>query len=147
MNAYVRAKENLVEKAINSTEDEMIFPPYKDAMHFLTLCLQEGNETALTVTLTNDTLTKNTSHIKLVRKSLPDFFSFDYEHLLGNENKSSPINLTADVLSVLKFDVGSVYDTGGTVTVGVHFPTDESKDKKNNVVVVGCVSLGGFFLG
>ena len=79
--------------------------------------------------------------VDLMRKSLPDFFLFDYEHLQGNSIKPSAFNLTSNTLSVLSFEIGRVYDVGGTLTIGLKIVDVKDKGKKN-IIVIACISLG-----
>lgn len=112
-------------------------------LHYTTFRLFRGNVTNITLSLSEDvSKSKNQSYVKLTRKSLPDFFLFDYEHLNEN-NKASPLNLTAGVLSIFKFNIDPIYDIGGTLTIGLKVTDGESKKKKKkNILLIGCVSLG-----
>lgn len=138
---HVTADDHLAGTILNSTNANVFFKPYSDALHYVTLRLLSGESSDVVLQLIDDS-SLNSSQVKtvdLMRRSLPDFFLFDYEHLKENSTKPSAFNLTADTLSVLSFEIGRVYDVGGTLTVG--FKLVEEKEKKNVVVAV-CISLG-----
>lgn len=138
--ANVVTKEVLTGMLMNTSELTLSFKPYTTAFHYLTLRLLSGNATNVTVAMPDDTTINNRlalNKIPLTRKSLPDFFLFDYENLLANSSKPSPVNITIDSLTVLSFQVGAVYDVGGTVSVGLKL-----LNKSDDIVVIGCISLG-----
>ncbi|KAH0548459.1 transmembrane protein 8B [Cotesia glomerata] len=147
--ANVITKETLTSALINQSETTLVFKPYVNSLHYLTLCLLSGNATNISIALPLDDLSLSdnaydinddvvaVNKVLLTRKSLPDFFLFDYEHLLGNSSKPSPVNITVDKLTVLSYQVAPVYDVGGTVSIGIKLVK-----KTNNIVVVGCISLG-----
>lgn len=147
---HVTTSDHILGRVINSSQESIEFRPYdNDAMHYVTLRLESGNASRVTVGLENDREDEDgLNEVRLTRKTLPDFFLFDYEHLVGNSSKPVPMNLTTGSLNVLRFKVGAVYDTGGTLSLGLRLADKEDKDekeekdKKDNVVVVGCVSLG-----
>lgn len=146
IDVHVTAGDTLVNGLFNSTMWVQMFKPYSDKFHYVTLRLLSGNASNVTMRLltnrehqTNDKLTP----VKLSKKSFPDFFLFDYEHLRGNDTKPQAFNVTAEALSVLKFEIGRVYDVGGTVTLGFKLVDVEDKHKKT-IVLVACVSLGQF---
>ncbi|XP_029055757.1 transmembrane protein 8B [Osmia bicornis bicornis] len=138
---HVTADDHLAGTILNSTNASVFFKPYSDALHYVTLRLLSGESSDVVLQLIDDTPLDSSQVITvdLMRRSLPDFFLFDYEHLKENSTKPSAFNLTADTLSVLSFEIGRVYDVGGTLTVG--FKLVEEKEKKNVVVAV-CISLG-----
>ncbi|XP_012275962.1 post-GPI attachment to proteins factor 6 [Orussus abietinus] len=145
VDVIITTSEHLTNGSINTTDALIPFKPHTKVPHFLNLRLRSGNATSISVSLTEN-LAENATEINpivLMRKSLPDFFLFDYEYREGNDTKTSPLNLTLGTLSVLRFDVGAVYDVGGTVSVGLKLDNGEAKDDKN-LVVVGCVSLGTY---
>ena len=137
------SRKHLASTASNSSEIKLPFSPYDNDLHYATLRLLTGNETDIFLTFSKGLpLSRNLSYVTLVRKSLPDFFLFDYEHLRENENKASPMNLTSGILSIFKFQVDPIYDIGGTLTIGLKVVESEAKEKK--ILLVGCVSLGYF---
>ncbi|XP_057339155.1 transmembrane protein 8B [Microplitis mediator] len=148
--ANVITKETLKGALINQNETTLEFKPYVNSFHYLTLRLLSGNATNISIALPVDNLslsddifdidnydTVAVNKVPLTRRSLPDFFLFDYEHLLGNSSKPSPVNITVDSLTVLSYQVAPVYDVGGTVSIGIKLVK-----KSDDIVVVGCVSLG-----
>ncbi|XP_076666135.1 transmembrane protein 8B [Andrena cerasifolii] len=142
---HVTADDHLAGAIMNTTNTSMFFKPYSDTLHYVTLRLLSGESSHVSLQLVdsspNDSV--QVKPVDLIRKSLPDFFLFDYEHLHGNGTKPSAFNLTADTLSVLSFEIGRVYDIGGTLTLGLKLADVEEKEKKN-VVVVACISLGHY---
>ncbi|CAK9808819.1 Post-GPI attachment to proteins factor 6 [Anthophora plagiata] len=140
---HVTAEDHLAAKIVNTTNATMFFKPYSDAYHYVTLRLLSGESSNVSLQLldTSPTDSGQVKSVDLMRKSLPDFFLFDYEHLRGNGTKPSAFNLTADTLSVLSFVIDRVYDVGGTLTLGFKLVDTKDKEKKN-VVVVACISLG-----
>ncbi|XP_017793694.1 PREDICTED: transmembrane protein 8B [Habropoda laboriosa] len=140
---HVTAEDHLAAKIVNTTNATVFFKPYSDAYHYVTLRLLSGEASNVSLQLLDSSPTDSgqVKSVDLMRKSLPDFFLFDYEHLRGNGTKPSAFNLTADTLSVLSFEIGRVYDVGGTLTLGFKLVDTKDKEKKN-VVVVACISLG-----
>ncbi|CAK9813364.1 Post-GPI attachment to proteins factor 6 [Anthophora quadrimaculata] len=140
---HVTAEDHLAAKIMNTTNATVFFKPYSDAYHYVTLRLLSGESSNVSLQLldTSPTDSGQVKSVDLMRKSLPDFFLFDYEHLRGNGTKPSAFNLTADTLSVLSFVIDRVYDVGGTLTLGFKLVDTKDKEKKN-VVVVACISLG-----
>ncbi|XP_015591102.1 transmembrane protein 8B isoform X2 [Cephus cinctus] len=139
----VSTLEHLAEKVFRAEESEFTFRPYINSFHYVLLRLVSGESSNVSLTLDTETIESNSTDVKfvkLLRRSFPDFFLFDYENLQGNDTKSSPYNLTNESLTVLQFEIGSVYDVGGTVSVGLKLPDTEIKDK--NVIVVSCISHG-----
>ncbi|XP_076764555.1 transmembrane protein 8B isoform X1 [Xylocopa sonorina] len=140
---HVTAEDHLAGTIVNTTTATVYFKPYSDTFHYATLRLLSGESSTVSLQLLDSSPTDFTQvkPVDLMRKSLPDFFLFDYEHLRGNGTKPSAFNLTADTLSVLSFEIGRVYDVGGTLTLGLKLVDTKDKEKKN-VVVVACISLG-----
>lgn len=138
---HVTADDHLAGVIVNSTNATVPFKPYSDAFHYVTLRLLSGESSNVSLQLVDGSSTEASQvmSVDLMRKSLPDFFLFDYEHLRGNGTKPSAFNLTADTLSVLSFEIGRVYDVGGTLTLGLKLVDVE---EKKNIVVVACISLG-----
>lgn len=139
---HVTAEDNLADGLLNSTATMLPFKPYASGFHYVTLRLLSGN--ASNVTMRFDRRTNEddqVTSVALLRKSFPEFFLFDYEHLRNNDTKPQPFNVTANALSVLSFEIGRVYDVGGTVTLGFKLVDVEEKYKKS-IVLVACVSLG-----
>ncbi|KAK0164040.1 hypothetical protein PV328_002710 [Microctonus aethiopoides] len=134
-------EEILTSSVMDNPELFLSFRPYTHAYHYLMLRLLSGNASNISIALSdNDSLSNNEStvnKIPLTRKSLPDFFLFDYEPLNGNSTKPTPVNVTINSLTMLSFRVGAVYDVGGTVSIGLKL-----LNKTNDIVVVGCISLG-----
>lgn len=134
-------EEILTSSVMDNSELFLSFRPYTHAYHYLMLRLLSGNASNISIALSdNDSLSNNeltVNKIPLTRKSLPDFFLFDYEPLNGNSTKPTPINVTINSLTMLSFRVGAVYDVGGTVSIGLKL-----LNKTNDIVVVGCISLG-----
>ncbi|XP_076283368.1 transmembrane protein 8B [Lasioglossum baleicum] len=140
---HITADDHLAATIVNTTNSTLLFRPYSDVFHYVTLRLLSGDASNVSLQLL-DTTPTNSSQVKsvdLMRKSLPDFFLFDYEHLLANGTKPSAFNISADAMSVLSFRIGRIYDVGGTLTLGLKLIDDEEKDKRN-VVVAACISLG-----
>lgn len=85
----------------------------------------------------------------LLRQTYREFFMFDYD-LLPDINGTVPlsINMTSGVNTLMKFDVGEVYDIGGTLSFAIAMKYDisgnvidttpatatESKDSPNDVI-------------
>lgn len=140
--AYVTAQDNLAKTNFNSSKATMAFRPNENTIHNLLLRIHNGTESNVTISMKKYGPTDRTylNKVDLVRRSLSDFFLFDYDHLLENDTKASPVNLTVGTLTALKFDIGPVYDIGGTLTLGLKMVKDEARVGK--VLVVGCVSLG-----
>lgn len=140
---HVVAQEQLAGAIINSSDVSLPFKSYSKTFHYVMIRLLSENASRIALQFENDTSTDSNQvrSISLIRKSLPEFFTFDYEHRNENDTKSKPFNLTSDALTVLDFKIGQVYDVGGTVTVGVKM-LDVDKTDKKNVFVVACVSLG-----
>lgn len=141
---YVTAEDYLTGTILNTTNGTVFFKPYSDAFHYVTLRLLSGNSSNVSLQLFDNSSTYDLDQVKLVdlmRKSLPDFFLFDYEHLQGNSIKPSAFNLTSNTLSVLSFEIGRVYDVGGTLTIGLKIVDVKDKEKKN-IIVIACISLG-----
>lgn len=140
---HVTAEDNLVDSVLNSTAMSLPFKPFVNDFHYVTLRLVSGNASSVTIQLPTDRQTdvSQVTPVVLSRKSFPEFFLFDYEHLRGNDTKPEPFNVTADALSVLSFEIGRVYDVGGTITLGFKLVDVEEKYKKS-IVLVACVSLG-----
>lgn len=141
---YVTAEDYLTGMTLNTTNGTVFFKPYSDAFHYVTLRLLSGNSSNVSLQLFDNSSTYDLDQVKLVdlmRKSLPDFFLFDYEHLQGNSIKPSAFNLTSNTLSVLSFEIGRVYDVGGTLTIGLKIVDVKDKGKKN-IIVIACISLG-----
>lgn len=161
---HVTGADRIINGKINSSVTIFDFQPYHDdydrlrssssSMHYVVLRLETGNFTNVTIKLDNAKYeTDRLNFVKLTRKSLPDFFVFDYDHLPINATKNSPVNVKANDTTVLKFKVGSVYDIGGTLSVGLRLAeltkddddedVDDDYDKK--IIVVGCLSLGVYY--
>jgi len=141
---HITAEDNLAGGLLNSTTTVLPFKPYAGGFHYVTLRLLAGNSSNVTMRLDRQTNKDDqVTSVMLLRKSFPEFFLFDYEHLRGNDTKPQAFNVTANALSVLSFEIGRVYDVGGTVTLGFKLVDVEEKYKKN-IVLVACVSLGSF---
>lgn len=140
---HVTAGDQLVGRRINGTETIVDFRPYEDeSIHYVTLRLLSGVASNVTVSLRDvQEVGKNLTEVGLTRETAADFFRFDYEHLVGNGSKPVPMNLTEGMVSVMRFKVGAVYDTGGTLFVGLK-NADEKNEKSEKVILVGCVSYG-----
>ncbi|XP_063987375.1 transmembrane protein 8B [Diachasmimorpha longicaudata] len=125
---------------INFTHKSLSFIPYPGYFHYLNLRLLSGNFTNVTVSFVQPPQ-EQTKHneIDLVRKTLPEFFTFDYEFFSENSTTATPVNISSSGLTVLSFKIGSVYDIGGTLSIGIKL-LNESRD----IVVVGCISLGTY---
>ena len=139
---HVIAEDHLAGMIMNTTNATVFFKPYSDAFHYVTLRLLSGESSNVSLQfLDNSVAYDSVKSVDLMRKSLPDFFLFDYEHLRGNSTKPSAFNLTSDTLSVLSFEIGRVYDVGGTLTLGLKLVDVKEKEKKN-IIVIACISLG-----
>lgn len=139
----VTAEDNIADCSLtNSTQTSLRFKPHVDSFHYVTFRLLSGNASNVMMQLVDRAvLGDQVTSVKLLRKSFPEFFLFDYEHLRDNDTKPQPFNVTADALSVLSFQIDGVYDVGGTVTLGFKLVDVDEKYKKNMVLVV-CVSFG-----
>lgn len=141
---HVTAGDHLLGRRINASETSVEFQPYEDdSVHYVTLRLDSGAPSNLTVSLRERQEPEKLAEVGLTRKTAADFFRFDYEHLVGNNSKPVPMNLTAGATSVMRFKVGAVYDTGGILFVGLKIADDKStKTEKEKVILVGCVTYG-----
>ncbi|EFN86930.1 Protein NGX6 [Harpegnathos saltator] len=139
---HVTAGDNLVNILLNSTQTSLFFKPYANSFHYITLRLLSGNMSNIIVRLINQVIFDQVTPVELTRKSFPEFFLFDYEHLYGNDTKPQPFNVTADILSVFNFKIGRVYDVGGTITLG--FKLVDINEKYKNIVLIACISLGHY---
>uniref|UniRef100_A0A0C9QQ78 Tmem8a_0 protein n=1 Tax=Fopius arisanus TaxID=64838 RepID=A0A0C9QQ78_9HYME len=130
--------EDVVSSILINFTVKTSFTPYPGYFHYLNLRLLSGNTTNVTVSFVK-LLEKQTrqSEIELVRKTLPEFFTFDYEFFEENSTTATPVNISENGLTVLNFRIGTVYDVGGTLSIGIKL-VNESHD----IVVVGCISLG-----
>ncbi|XP_032688174.1 transmembrane protein 8B-like isoform X2 [Odontomachus brunneus] len=140
---HVTAEDNLVNVLLNSTQTLLFFKPYFHSFHYITLRLLSGNASNVTVRLINQVVSDQVTTVELIRKSFPEFFLFDYEHLGDNDTKPQPFNVTVDTLSVFSFKIGQVYDVGGTVTLGFKLVDIDERYKKN-IVLVACISFGRY---
>lgn len=141
---HVTADDHLTGMIMNTTNATVFFKPYSDAFHYVTLQLLSGESSNVSLQLLDNSPAHDLDQVKsvdLVRKSLPEFFLFDFEHMWGNGTKPVAFNLTSDTLSVLSFEIGHVYDVGGTLTPNLKL-VDAKDEEKKNVVVVACISLG-----
>jgi hypothetical protein len=136
---HVTAADQVFGDIVNTSNVNVSFRPFVESVHYVVLYLESGFASSVSVAWDNVPMTINDQiQVPLIRKTLPDFFLFDYEHLVDNSSKAAPMNLTVNALSVLRFKVGTVYDTGGTLSLGLRIADDE----KDKIIVVGCVSLG-----
>ncbi|XP_047353389.1 transmembrane protein 8B-like [Vespa velutina] len=142
---HVVAQEHLIGTIVNDTDVLLSFKPYSKSLHYITLRLISGNMSKISLRFENNTSSfidfNQVKSISLIRKSLPEFFVFDYEHRSENDTKSMPFNLTSDGITVLDFEIARVYDVGGTVTVGIKMLNVDKKDQKN-IFIVACITLG-----
>ncbi|KAF7396661.1 hypothetical protein HZH66_007523 [Vespula vulgaris] len=141
---HVIAQDYLIDRIVNDTNVLVSFKPYSKALHYVMLRLISGNMTKISLRFKNDTSFVDSTQVKsisLIRKSLPEFFVFEYKHRGENDTKSIPFNLTSDGLTVLDFEIARVYDIGGTLTVNINMLDDNKKDQKN-IFVVACITLG-----
>lgn len=129
---------------LNSTTALVPFKVWTNAFHYVTVRLLSGNSTNITVAL-EDSLERfsNASVVRLVRKSYPEFFLFDYEYLLSNGTRSTSVNLTSTETSVFSFEVNSISDIGGTLTVALRLK-DKGTAEPEYFTVVGCLHLGTY---
>ena len=144
---HVTAGDIIRGYVVNATEDSLEFRASDDeSVHYVTLRLLSGAGSTVLVSLANgDDKSGELNEVRLTRKTLPDFFLFDYEHLPVNSSKSGPMNLTVNQLAVMRFKIGPVFDTGGTLSVGLRFDDDE-KENKFKKAIVGCLSLGIYYM-
>lgn len=146
---YASTEEQNSGLLMNGTDVKLPFKSYDDTMFQLTFVMHNSQANNCNVMIEPlraepSSTTSKVAFVELTRKSLPEFFLFDYENLgNGSSSKPLPLNLTAGVLTVMKFEVGSIYDIGGTVTVGLKFTDDRSKEADRSLVV-GCLSLGKY---
>lgn len=129
---------------LNSTTARIPFNVWAEVFHYVTVRLRSGAPTNVSVILSEGQ--RNSSDIevtRLMRKSYPDFFLFDYEYLTSNGTKSPSVNLTASKTSVFSFSVNPLSDIGGTLTVALRLK-EKGKSEPENFTVVGCLHLGNF---
>lgn len=100
---------------------------------------------------------RNFTQYPLLRQTYREFFMFDYD-LLPDENGTVPasLNLTSAVPVAMRFDVGDVYDIGGTLSFAIamrqdmkgnHIDAPKINDAAGNVVaekLVGSTEMGEF---
>ncbi|CAB0031652.1 unnamed protein product [Trichogramma brassicae] len=147
------ASDAVLEREINDTETSLEFRPRDEPLHRVLLRFMHGPATNLSVEIqpiSSQDLQEqeqrqpalNVTEFPLVRYTLPDFFTFNFNHVVGsNANESAPLNLSATSLGVMRFRIEDALDTGGTLSVGLKINDDEKKD---NVVIVACVSHGKY---
>lgn len=70
---------------------------------------------------------RNFDESPLLRQTYREFFMYDYD-LVPDANGTQPvsINLTAGIPSLMKFDIGDVYDIGGTLSFAIAMKYDIS---------------------
>ncbi|XP_055371744.1 uncharacterized protein LOC129605811 [Condylostylus longicornis] len=75
---------------------------------------------------------RNIEFYPLLRQTYREFFMFDYD-LIPDENGTVPtvLNLTAGSPVGFRFEVGDVYDIGGTLSFGLSMKRLESGNKSN----------------
>lgn len=142
---HIVAREHLLGTIVNETDVFIPFKPYSKSLHYVTLRQMSGNTSKISLRFDNITSYVDYNQVKsisLIRKSMPDFFVFDYEHLGENDTESIPYNLTSYGITVLDFEIGRVYDVGGTLTVSIRTLDVNEKDQKKNIFVVACITLG-----
>lgn len=63
---------------------------------------------------------RNINYYSLLRQTYREFFMFDYD-LLPDENGTIPtfINLTAGIPTGFRFDIGNIFDIGGTLSFAI----------------------------
>lgn len=68
----------------------------------------------------------------LLRQTYREFFMYDYD-LVPDANGSIPlaINLTSCTPALMRFDIGDVYDIGGTLTFAITMRTDVMTSSEN----------------
>jgi transmembrane protein 8A/B len=68
---------------------------------------------------------RNFEEYSLLRQTYREFFMYDYD-LVPDANGSVPlaINLTSRAPALMRFDIGDVYDIGGTLTFAISMRTD-----------------------
>nr|XP_046479963.1 post-GPI attachment to proteins factor 6-like isoform X1 [Neodiprion pinetum] len=143
-NSYISSKgTELAQTTLNSsTAVSVPFKVWTNAFHYLTVRLLSGSSTDVSVVLNNSVQRfSDATVVRLTRKSYPDFFLFDYEYLVDNQTKSSSVQLTTTSTSVFSFEINSISDTGGTLTVALRLK-DKGKSEPENFTVFGCVHLG-----
>lgn len=90
---------------------------------------KQANEEEIVVNSTNKFIPPMPNRIfdeySLLRQTYREFFMYDYD-LIPDANGSVPlsINLTSRMPALMKFDIGDVYDIGGTLTFAISMRTD-----------------------
>lgn len=140
MAVHVIADDHLLGRVFNSSDNSVEFRPHGGRIHYVMIRLMGGSEANVSIQVDSEVAPQTAlARPKLIRKTLPDFFLFDYDFLAENGSKVMPIELQVGVLSVLRFRVGAVYDVGGTLSVGLKI-ADSEEDRK--MVLLGCLALG-----
>ncbi|XP_075147376.1 uncharacterized protein LOC142221510 [Haematobia irritans] len=77
------------------------------------------------------TVLRNIEFYPLLRQTYRDFFSFDYE-LEADENGTVPttLNLTGGVLVGFTFNIGEVYDVGGTLSLVISMNVNDTEEQR-----------------
>ncbi|XP_014218412.1 post-GPI attachment to proteins factor 6-like [Copidosoma floridanum] len=142
ISVHVTAADLVFADKLNATSDTYHFRGFNDgSLHYVTLRLESGNASDVTLELVHQPADPGLLQVvKLTRKTLPDFFMFDYDHLSPRADNNEPFNLTAGSLALLRFQVGPVYDTGGTLSISMRLAEEE--EDQSSIRLVGCLSLG-----
>ena len=144
LSIHVTANDQLFHKKFNTSEFNLKFRPHAGSTHYVTLRLLSGTSSNIVVKMESETVPATALDFpKLTRNTIPEFFFFDYDHISENSTRPIAINLTVGALSVLRFKVGSVYDIGGTLSLGLKIA--DSEDENRKMVLIGCVTYGNFF--
>lgn len=81
----------------------------------------------------------------LLRQTYREFFMYDYD-LVPDQNGTVPasINLTCGMPALMKFDIGDVYDVGGTLSFAISMTTVDNTLNENPQphAAAGSISLG-----
>lgn len=84
----------------------------------------------------------------LLRQTYREFFMYDYD-LVPDQNGTVPasINLTAGMAALMKFDIGDVYDIGGTLSFAISMTTADNVAGALNVNLQQHSSTASISLG
>lgn len=86
---------------------------------------EDINETEIEEQLMIERMGRKFAYYPLLRQTYREFFMFDYD-LLPDENGTVPLslNITGGIPTAMQFDVGDVYDIGGTLSFAIAMKLD-----------------------
>ncbi|CAO1444482.1 unnamed protein product [Diamesa hyperborea] len=114
--------QNAIVNVTQANETIIDFYPHENAWHYVDLDFLVGETIKSTIIKS-----RGFRNYPLLRQTYREFFMFDYD-LLPDVNGTVPlsINMTAGVTTLMKFDVGDVYDIGGTLSFAIAMKYDIS---------------------